>query len=107
MIFLLTFVTLVLIGMALIAIVNTLTVPRLKRASGLSSPPRLSILIPARNEAAVIGQTVRSLVAQTYPHFEVTVLDDNSSDGTAELALAAAQGDPRLRVLAGKPLPSG
>jgi chlorobactene glucosyltransferase len=107
MIFLLTFVTLALIGMAVIAIVNTLTFPRLKRSSDLSSPLRLSILVPARNEAAVIGRTVRGLLAQTYPHFEVIVLDDNSSDGTAELALAAAKGDPRLRVLLGKPLPSG
>lgn len=107
MIFLLTFVTLALSGMAVIAIANTLTFPRLKRSSDLSSPPRLSILVPARNEAAVIGQTVRGLLAQTYPHFEVIVLDDNSSDGTAALALAAAKGDPRLCVLPGKPLPSG
>lgn len=107
MIFLLTFITLALIGMAVIAIVNTLTFPRLKGGSDLSSPPHVSILIPARNEAAVIGQTVQGLLAQTYPHFEVIVLDDNSGDGTAALALAAAQGDPRLRVLRGKPLPSG
>lgn len=107
MIFLLTFITLALIGMAVIAIVNTLTFPRLKGGSDLSSPPHVSILIPARNEAAVIGQTVQGLLAQTYPHFEVIVLDDNSGDGTAALALAAAQGDPRLRVLHGQPLPRG
>ncbi|MCL4303480.1 MAG: glycosyltransferase [Anaerolineae bacterium] len=107
MIFLLAFVTLALSGMTVIAIANTLTFPRLTLASDLSSPPRLSILIPARNEAAVIGQTVRGLLAQAYPRFEVIVLDDNSSDGTAALALAAAQGDPRLRVLHGQSLPSG
>lgn len=93
--------------MAGIAILNTLTFPRLKPAAGLSSPPRLSLLIPARNEAAVIGRTVRSLLAQDYADFEIIVLDDHSSDATSALAQAAARGDPRLRVIPGKPLPAG
>lgn len=93
--------------MAGIAILNTLTFPRLKPAAGLSSSPFLSILVPARNEAAVIGQTVRSLLVQDYAHFEVVILDDNSADGTSALALAAAEGSPRLRVIPGKPLPAG
>jgi chlorobactene glucosyltransferase len=68
---------------------------------------RVSICIPARNEAAVIQQTVRTLLAQTYPNFELLLLDDHSEDGTAALALAAAAGDARLRVLTGKTLPAG
>ncbi|NJN95076.1 MAG: glycosyltransferase [Anaerolineales bacterium] len=109
MIFLLIFITLALIGMALIAIVNTLTFPRLRLASIDPSPApcRLSVLIPARNEAAVIGQTVQSLLAQNYPAFEVILLDDNSTDRTATVARTAAQGDPRLRIIAGAPLPQG
>lgn len=106
MLLLIFFITLALSGMAVIAIINTLTFPRLKPAA-LSAAPRLSILIPARNEAAVIGTTVKSLLLQTYSNFEIIVLDDNSSDGTATLAQAAAQGDSRLRVITGAPLPRG
>lgn len=67
----------------------------------------VSILIPARNEAAVIGETVRRMLAQTYPRFELIVLDDGSTDGTAEVARAAAAGDARVRVIAGEALPPG
>lgn len=107
MIFLITFIFLALTGMALIAILNTLTFPRLKPVRFAASPPYLSVLIPARNEAAVIGQTVRSLLNQDYPHFELLLLDDNSTDHTAALAQAAAQGDARLRVITGSPLLRG
>ncbi len=111
MIILILFTTLALTGIAFIAIFNTLTFPRLTALPALSktegSPPRLSLLIPARNEAAVIAQTVRGLLAQSYPHFELILLDDHSTDDTAALAQAAASGDPRFRVLTGQPLPPG
>jgi len=53
--------------------------------------PFVSVVVPARNEVAVIGQVVRDLVAQrcgpgTQPAMEVVVVDDGSSDGTAEAA---------------------
>lgn len=104
-------VALTIIGLT--ALVNALIFPRLGRSPHPMSPPpgvsppRVSVLIPARNEAAVIGDTVRALLAQTYTQCEVLVLDDQSSDGTAECALAAAAGDSRLRVLSGKLLPDG
>jgi chlorobactene glucosyltransferase len=69
--------------------------------------PFVSILVPARDEARVIGRTVSQLLQQTYPHFELIVLDDHSADDTAALARRAAQGDERLTVLGGKPLPAG
>ncbi len=99
--------TLVLVGIALNAIANALLFPRLRHSSVTGDAPRVSVLIPARNEAAVIGQTVRSLLAQTYPNLEIFILDDNSDDGTGDLARQAAQGDPRLKVISGKPLPYG
>jgi chlorobactene glucosyltransferase len=89
----------------LIALVNALAFPRLRPAS--TGAQRVSLLIPARNEAAVIAETVRSLLAQDYPALEILILDDHSGDGTAEIALAAAAGDPRLRLFPGKPLPPG
>ena len=69
--------------------------------------PALSVLIPARNEAGVIASTVQALLSQDYPDFEIIILDDHSSDNTTELALTAAGGDRRLRVLPGANLPPG
>lgn len=77
---------------------------------GAPAPPQLpsvSILIPARNEAANIADTLQALLVQDYPCFEVLVLDDHSQDETARIAQGLAAGDPRLRVLPGAPLPDG
>lgn len=67
----------------------------------------VSVLVPARNEAPVIAQTVQRLLRQTHTNFELLLLDDHSSDGTAAVAQAAAAGDARLRLLAGQALPPG
>jgi hypothetical protein len=68
----------------------------------------VSILLPVRNEADRLIPCLRSLLAQRgVPGLEIVVLDDDSSDGTAEVARAVAAGDPRLRLLAGSPPPPG
>ncbi len=70
----------------------------------LAAWPAVVAVIPARNEAATIGATVASLLAQDYPgRFDVVVVDDHSDDGTA----AAAGADPRLSVVAAEPLQPG
>lgn len=73
--------------------------------------PGVVAVIPARNEADHVGCTVRSLLRQDYPgSLRIVVVDDQSSDGTAEVArqAAAALGlDDRLTVAAGRPLPAG
>ncbi|MCX7273873.1 MAG: glycosyltransferase [Burkholderiales bacterium] len=61
--------------------------------------PRVSIVIPAYNHERFIAQALASLQAQTVDDFEVVVVDDGSTDGTAALAHAAAQTDPRIRVV--------
>jgi biofilm PGA synthesis N-glycosyltransferase PgaC len=61
--------------------------------------PGVTILIPAYNEAAVIATCIGSVLTAAYPRFEVLVLDDGSTDDTEAVALAAASGDPRCRVL--------
>lgn len=100
--------TVALAGMLAVAALNAIGFPRLAAASpALSSLPAVSVLIPARNEAANIGATVRMLLAQSYPTFELLILDDQSTDGTGEVARQAAAGDPRLRVLGGAPLAAG
>ena len=73
--------------------------------------PAVIAVIPARNEAEVIVATVGSLLRQDYPgRFEVVVVDDHSTDGTAALArdAAVAAGAPeRLHVLAAPALADG
>src|SRR5437868_9013121 len=68
-------------------------------------------VIPARDEAAVIGRAVASLLEQDYDgSLRIVVVDDQSSDGTAEAAhsAAVAAGAPdRLTICRGKPVPSG
>ncbi|MCX8066798.1 MAG: glycosyltransferase [Anaerolineae bacterium] len=90
-----------------IALSNLRTLRRLGTYSLSVRFPRVSVLVPARNEEAVIGDCVRSLLAQDYPDFEVLVLDDGSTDGTGEVLAALARVDSRLRVLSGRPLPEG
>jgi hopene-associated glycosyltransferase HpnB len=59
--------------------------------------PSVTVVVPARDEAAVLPATLPSLLAQDYPgELRVILVDDNSSDGTAQVAekLAAASGQP-------------
>ena len=60
--------------------------------------PRLSVLIPARNEAATLPHLLAALAGQTLQPLEVIVIDDHSSDATAAIAKATAATLP-LRVL--------
>jgi chlorobactene glucosyltransferase len=69
--------------------------------------PLVSVIIPARDEAARIGACLAGLAAQRYRRFEVLVLDDHSSDGTAGVARSFAPRLPALRVFASRPLPTG
>jgi chlorobactene glucosyltransferase len=102
------FVTAALLIMGLTAVSNLLFFPRLRRQpEPPAAAPLVSLLVPARNEAAVIGGTVRGLLAQTYPNLELIVLDDHSTDETAVFAQTAAAGDARLTVLNGRSLPPG
>ncbi len=68
--------------------------------------PSVVAVVPARDEAEVVGAAVASLAAQDYPgSFRIIVVDDGSSDGTAGIARAA--GGERLTLLAGAALPNG
>ncbi len=67
--------------------------------------PKVSILIPARNEAANLRRLLPSLCSQSYPDFEILVYDDRSEDET--WAVLQAHPNPRLRALRGIPLPDG
>ena len=70
--------------------------------------PQIAIVVPARNEAENIAQSVTSLLKQDYTALSVVLVDDDSTDGTAEVArrTAAALGkEDRLTVVTGTPLP--
>jgi len=69
--------------------------------------PRVSVIVPARNEARNIVKCVRSVLTTSYPDCEVIVVDDHSTDGTGDLARDLAASDRRLRVVANTPLPDG
>jgi hopene-associated glycosyltransferase HpnB len=71
--------------------------------------PSVSAVVPARDEAAILPVTLPTLLGQDYPgEFEVILVDDGSSDGTAETAGRLGAGAARkLRVIAGSPPPVG
>jgi hopene-associated glycosyltransferase HpnB len=73
--------------------------------------PRVAAVIPARNEALGVGECVASLLRQDYPgEWAVILVDDDSTDGTASIAMRAAAAvdqQARFRVVAGQPLPTG
>jgi chlorobactene glucosyltransferase len=96
------------------------TLPMARRSPDLAKYPSaedglVSIIVPARNEAGAIATVVRSILASTYPSFEVIVVDDRSTDATAAIVQALVDEDARsrpgqparLRLIAGGELPDG
>jgi glycosyltransferase involved in cell wall biosynthesis len=69
--------------------------------------PRISVLIPARNEESGIAACVESVLASRHIELEVIVLDDHSSDRTPEIVREIASKDSRLRLEAAPPLADG
>jgi chlorobactene glucosyltransferase len=91
------------------------TYARLRRSRSLDdvsdSPPTdaplVSVIVPARNEAHNIARCIKSILATSYPNLELIVIDDSSTDGTADVARRTTNGDPRARVVVNAPLPDG
>ena len=88
-----------------IAVANAISWPVLGAAHGPCTG-QVSVLIPARNEAATLPALLAALKTLQGPLHEVLVLDDHSTDGTAGVAALHGAGLP-LRVLPGAPLPAG
>ena len=64
--------------------------------------PEVSVIVPARNEAACLGECLRSLVKQEGVSYEIIVVDDHSTDATREIAASFP-----VQVIAADPLPAG
>ena len=68
-------------------------------APGQAMGPKVSVITPCHQAARYIGATVASVLGQTTAGWEMIVVDDASSDGSADAARAAADGDPRVTVV--------
>jgi chlorobactene glucosyltransferase len=93
----------------LVVLVRTADTRHLKAYEPAPGPaqPRMSIIVPARDEAVNIERCVRSILATAYENAELIVVDDHSTDGTGDIARRIIGVDARARVAAAPPLPSG
>lgn len=100
----------ILLVMLAMALFNTLTAPRAERQPAVGEIPKVSLLVPARNEAHNLPVLAAHLERLDYPHLEIILLDDASEDATgAELAALVQRPGLRARArsLRGAPLPPG
>ncbi len=72
---------------------------RTAAAGVLADGPKVSIVMPTRNRAAILSKAIQSVVDQDYENWELLVVDDGSTDDTA--AVVASFPDPRIRYIAG------
>jgi len=72
-----------------------------------AAAPKVSVLVPARNEAEAISRLIDDVLASRGVELELVILDDSSSDATTSIVAARAEEDPRVRLVAGRPLPAG
>lgn len=89
-----------------VTLFNFISYPKLARFPH-EHRDRLSVLVPVRDEEANILTLLQSLALQNYPNFEVLILDDASTDGTAAIVEAFVQTDSRFRLVEGAALPDG
>src|SRR5690554_6032761 len=59
----------------------------------------ISVVIPTYNRVHVLPRAIDSVIAQTYPHWELLIVDDGSDDGTEELVAQYMNREPRIKFL--------
>ena len=69
--------------------------------------PKVSIILPARNEEEFIGKCLDSLVKQDYENYEIIVIDDSSEDKTGEIISEYAKKHPKIIPVSARPKPEG
>lgn len=90
----------------LIAMVNIITRQWLQ-SDNASGNAKVSVLIPARNEAHNIQHLIEGLLKQNYQSWEAIIYDDLSEDATADIVHSYHQKDARIRLVRGTELPPG
>jgi len=89
----------------ILSLANHYEMWRFTKAPEIFDGPLVSVLVPARNEERNIERCLNSLRKQLYKHYEILVLNDNSTDRTLEIIQRIAAKDRRVKVIDGKPLP--
>lgn len=91
------------VGMLILVILNYAFLPRVE--SNLAKEnPKVSVLIPARNESQNLSSNLPLWLAQDYPNFEILVLNDQSEDSTDQILQSFAN---QIIIMQGLPLPKG
>jgi len=95
----------ILLGLARLLLVGSLALGQWLRSrrrerihAGSDYNPFVSILVPAYNEELVIANTIRSLLASDYPHYEIIVIDDGSQDNTSKIVKEKFGSEKRVRL---------
>ena len=81
--------------------------PRLNGSPKHPTTPKVSVILPARNEEVYIGRCLQSLSAQDYPDYEIIAVNDSSEDATSSIIKKHAAEDPRIVPVDAKAKPDG
>jgi glycosyl transferase family 2 len=82
--------------------------PRLETINRTSyATPKVSVILPARNEEQYIGRCLDTLLAQDYPNFQIIAINDSSSDKTGKIMQEYSDKDPRVIYVSAPPKPNG
>lgn len=91
-----------------ITIFNFFTAPKIKNSfSPNIDQPKISILVPARNEEKNISNVINCLLKQSYKNYEIMILDDNSEDKTYDIIAEMAERERKVKIFTGESLPEG
>ena len=80
--------------------------PHLVETSDLKSTPKVSVILPARNEEDFLSTCLDSLKTQDYPNYEIIVIDDSSTDNTPNI-IARYSNNSKIVPVSAKPKPDG
>ncbi len=69
--------------------------------------PKVSVILPARNEEGFINKCLNSLIEQDYENYEIIAIDDRSGDKTGEIIRKIAQNNPKVKYVLADPKPDG
>jgi glycosyltransferase involved in cell wall biosynthesis len=96
--------------MSLLAVLKTInTMPLLEKLSEINkkNPPKISVIIPACNEAKTLEKAMETRLKDKYPNLEFILIDDRSDDNTREIARRIAAMDKRVKLICIDELPEG